>query len=339
MSFRAVTWAFDVVRGLGATEKLVLLALAEFANDADETWRSMDEIASRAECSVRSVKTHLASLEAAGLIVRTARYAWCDSDEDPCVSRPAHKHRVGTLYRLNVGAQIAAPKAPSSIGANSAPVANVLESCGKVHRCKNCTCGEEMTSEGSIGANLRSPQVQDCVPHMIIEPPYKPPYLTSPENAVAAGLSRSGQVGLTDDDRSVLAACLPDALQVLDASGAVEVAASLRGRLAAGWRPFEIRQLLDSPLPPKVFRLSALVLRRLEDNVAVGAAPAVLRGLREAEREQRRLGLLREPGSGDDVFTPEEAAFLDDLGRREPGLSQRRRIERLQLWRDARSAS
>lgn len=146
-------------------------------------------------------------------------------------------------------------------------------------------------------------------------------------------------MGLTDDDRSVLASCLPDALQALDASGAVEVAASLRGRLAAGWRPFEIRQLLDSPLPPKVFRLSALVLRRLEDNVAVDAAPAALRSLREAERERVRRGLTEDEGAKEPVFSPEELAFLEDLAYREPSLSQRRRIERLQLWRDARSAS
>ena len=58
MSFRAVAWAFDRIKGLGQGEKLVLLALAEFANDEDETWRSREEIAKRAECSLRSVASH-----------------------------------------------------------------------------------------------------------------------------------------------------------------------------------------------------------------------------------------------------------------------------------------
>lgn len=123
MSFRAVSWAFDQVRGIGANEKLVLVALAEFANDNDETWRAREEIAVRAECALRTVDTHLKNLEQRGLLVRTPRYAWCDSDSDACASRGAHKHRTGTLYRLNVGAQPSALPAQVSTHAKLATVA------------------------------------------------------------------------------------------------------------------------------------------------------------------------------------------------------------------------
>ena len=47
MSFRAVAWALDQINGVGPTVKLVLIALAEFANDDDITWRSRNEIAAR----------------------------------------------------------------------------------------------------------------------------------------------------------------------------------------------------------------------------------------------------------------------------------------------------
>ncbi|MEW6890065.1 helix-turn-helix domain-containing protein [Trueperella pyogenes] len=91
--------------GIGANAKLVLLALCEFANDDNETWRSQGEIAKRAECEERTVRTHLKSLEGWGLISRRPRYRWCDSEEPACAARPSHKHRSGTMYvvHLEVG--------------------------------------------------------------------------------------------------------------------------------------------------------------------------------------------------------------------------------------------
>ena len=75
MSFRAVAWAFDRVRGLSATEKLVLLALAEFANDDDETWRSRESLAARAECSLSSVERAVRTLRTHGVLEVAGRYA------------------------------------------------------------------------------------------------------------------------------------------------------------------------------------------------------------------------------------------------------------------------
>ena len=84
MSIRAFTWAFDEVTGVNRGEKLVLLALAEFVNDDDITWRARHEIARRALCSDRSLTDYLTSLEAKGFIEREARYRWCDSGEGEC---------------------------------------------------------------------------------------------------------------------------------------------------------------------------------------------------------------------------------------------------------------
>lgn len=102
MSWRASAWALDEVLGIGANAKLVLLALCEFANDDNETWRSQSEIAKRAECEERTVRTHLKSLEEWGLISRRPRYRWCDSDDPACAMRPPHKHRSGTTYVVHM---------------------------------------------------------------------------------------------------------------------------------------------------------------------------------------------------------------------------------------------
>lgn len=37
MSFRAVTWAMDEIKGLGVQTKFILVALAEYAGEHDTT--------------------------------------------------------------------------------------------------------------------------------------------------------------------------------------------------------------------------------------------------------------------------------------------------------------
>lgn len=70
MSIWAVNWVFqlDVPN---QTHKLVLLSLANFADDEDEAWPHVETLAKMASVSVRSVFRALAALEAAGLISRT----------------------------------------------------------------------------------------------------------------------------------------------------------------------------------------------------------------------------------------------------------------------------
>lgn len=330
MSFRAVTWAFDVVRGLGASEKLVLLALAEFANDEDETWRSREEIAVRAECSVRTVDAHLKRLEGAGLIERLPRYAWCSSDKPECANRGAHKHRSGTLYRVNVGAVPRAGKVTPSTVAKVATVEETLELSQKSHTCKSCNCGE---GEGPTVASLRSPQSQELRTHMIIEPPIEPPYLTEPEPVAnlrvvenSHGQVRSGALTrskagneLSQAEAAILASCVPSSMQAMDTTSAREVADLLRERLEVGWKPFEIRQILDAPLPSDVGHLGSLVAYRIRENICLTGAPARLRAQAEQahrQAEEERLAAYSEPFEID----PQMLEFYADLERSEPGL-------------------
>lgn len=161
MSFRAVAWAFDRIRGLGQGEKLVLLALAEFANDEDETWRSREEIAKRAECSLRSVASHLKTLDECGLISRVPRYSWCGDQSGACADKSAHKHRAGTTYRLHLEVEGNFAESAESTDANLAHVDFSAECSGCGHTCKSCTCGDD---RGSTDANPGSPQMQQVAP-------------------------------------------------------------------------------------------------------------------------------------------------------------------------------
>ena len=69
MSLRATLWALDDVRTGDPITKLVLLALADEADDdGGSCYPSLRRIAYRAECSVATARRHVAKLESAGLI-------------------------------------------------------------------------------------------------------------------------------------------------------------------------------------------------------------------------------------------------------------------------------
>lgn len=68
MSIRIMTWVWDHSRSAGP-ERLVLLALADNANDEGECWPSIATIAAKTLISERSVQRHLRSLELRGVVV------------------------------------------------------------------------------------------------------------------------------------------------------------------------------------------------------------------------------------------------------------------------------
>jgi hypothetical protein len=72
MSVKALTWAFDQVTEL-PVDKLVLLALADYANDAHECWPSRRVLASRAMCSTDTVDRVLKRLQVLGCIKKELR--------------------------------------------------------------------------------------------------------------------------------------------------------------------------------------------------------------------------------------------------------------------------
>lgn len=301
MSFRAVAWAFDRIKGLGQGEKLVLLALAEFANDEDETWRSREEIAKRAECSLRSVASHLKTLDECGLVSRVPRYSWCGDRSGACADKPAHKHRSGTTYRLHLEVE---GDFAESTDANLARVDFSAECSGCGHTCKSCTCGDDKTS---THAKSGSPHMQRVAPICTYNPQLNhqtKPTRVREEAPVAQEDESFGPVGSGVDaeidslpleaDAELIAQCLPPFMRAMDADGAVAVTRALRDCLDAGWQPGQIRAVMDQALPVKVGRLSHLVSYRLRENVLKGEPPvrsadedAGVR--REREREALRL--------------------------------------------------
>lgn len=91
MSTRASNWVWEL-EDLGPSEMLVLLALADQANDAGVAWPAQGSLARRARQTDRNVRRMLVKLERMGLL---------------SVERRSSSHgRKSNRYRLHVGARI-----------------------------------------------------------------------------------------------------------------------------------------------------------------------------------------------------------------------------------------
>lgn len=93
------------------------------------------------------------------------------------------------------------------------------------------------------------------------------------EQASDASVCGSGPEIASDRLSRLLGECLPESMRVMDAAGARAVGALLEARLAAGWRPDQIRAAMGGRLPEDVGRMSALVAARLRINVDPALAP------------------------------------------------------------------
>lgn len=318
MSIYGVAWALDRVRGISVGAKIVLISLAEFANEQDVTWVSRERLISRVECSTRALSGYFKELEACGALTREARYEWCTSES--CSRTGEHKHRRGTVYRIHPELRIDMREATS---ADSASVTESLESQRKSHSGSICS------SEDTVANSRRSQAQTSATITYRKEPSIEPPNLTPlppvVEGSVGLGNGYADQVAVegeaaspvatsappegrrcsqestrgtkgsesdqgtessSEADLAILAACLPESMRLLDARGLGLVVGLLRERLDAGWTPGEIKRLLDSPLPDRVARMSGLVASRLRRLVAVGDSPRAQAAAASRERER-----------------------------------------------------
>lgn len=322
MSIYGVAWALDRVRGISVGAKIVLISLAEFANEQDVTWVSRERLISRVECSTRALSGYFKELEACGALTREARYEWCTSES--CSRTGEHKHRRGTVYRIHPELRIDMREATS---ADSASVTESLESQRKSHSGSICA------SEDTVANSRRSQAQTSATITYRKEPSIEPPNLTPPppvvEGSVGLGTGFADRVAVegesaspvatsaprggrrdpqkrpggakvpaaipgagrgaesaSEADLAVLAACVPESMRLLDARGLGLVVGLLRERLDAGWTPGEIQRLLDSPLPDRVARMSGLVASRLRRLVAVGESPRAQAAAAARERER-----------------------------------------------------
>ena len=115
MSVKAMTWVWGLEE-LPQKETLVLLALADQANDEGLCWPRLDTLAPKSRMSVRSVKRAVAFLRRAGLVETTIR--------------SSQEGRRGNVYRLMVGAEYCASDlqranlAPCGEPVDNSPVEN-----------------------------------------------------------------------------------------------------------------------------------------------------------------------------------------------------------------------
>src|SRR5690606_24694259 len=156
MSVQAIAWAFEqYVPQPGA--KLVLLALANFANEHGVCWPSQETISELTSQGVRTVRRHLATLEEMGMIARQARIR-----EDGTYASDAYHLLMGD-HGPNL------PKAKSAAGQNG----------------KRRTARSSPAAKSAAGRNGRRPKTTE--PAANLAAPTPPTEEFEPSNEPGSG--------------------------------------------------------------------------------------------------------------------------------------------------------
>ena len=313
-----MTWAWGLT-DLDQSQTLVLLALADAANDEGVCWPSQAEIGRKARLKDRAVRNQIRSLEAAGLL---------------SVSRRATPQgRKTNVYRLNIGCDFSlqskqpARNAGWVEGSEPQPVDNQAFRCNQSNR-------HEMPVGYPTGTVV--PVATGTV--MPVASIYQTPNIQTPNPTQPSPtfnpVPGSGQVGsgrgfeatsrsdretqapssaTSEDAGALIGACLPEWMQAMDRTGARQVAAMLAERIAAGWTPAQIRGLMGEKPANGVRRMSSLVAYRLDENVDVADAPqartAAARQAQEAAIDAARQAQAAAIDAATEAAkTPEERA-------------------------------
>ena len=313
-----MTWAWGLT-DLDQSQTLVLLALADAANDEGVCWPSQAEIGRKARLKDRAVRNQIRSLEAAGLL---------------SVSRRATPQgRKTNVYRLNIGCDFSlqskqpARNAGWVEGSEPQPVDNQAFRCNQSNR-------HEMPVGYPTGTVV--PVATGTV--MPVASIYQTPNIQTPNPTQPSPtfnpVPGSGQVGsgrgfeatsrahhdkqapssaTSEDAGALIGACLPEWMQAMDRPGTRQVAAMLAERIAAGWTPAQIRSLMGEKPANGVRRMSSLVAYRLDENVGIADAPqartAAARQAQEAAIDAARQAQEAAIDAAIDAAkTPEERA-------------------------------
>ena len=318
MSILAMTWAWGLME-LDQSQTLVLLALADAANDEGVCWPSQAEIGRKARLKDRAVRNQIRSLEAAGLLSvsrratpqgrktnvyrlnigcdfslqskQPARNAgWVEGSEPEPVDNPTFRCNQSNRHEMPVGYPTGTvmPVATGTV----MPVASIYQTPNI--QTPNLTppppavegsvrlgngCADRVAVEGEPASTVATP-----VPPEGHRDPQGP--RRSPKKPAPGAEGDRGAESASEADLAILAACVPEPMRVMDARGLGLVVGLLRERLDAGWTPGEIKRLLDSPLPDRVARMSGLVASRLRRLVAVGESPRAQAAAATRERER-----------------------------------------------------
>ena len=350
MSILAMTWAWGLM-DLDQSQTLVLLALADAANDDGVCWPSQAELGRKARLKDRAVRNQIRSLEAMGLVSVS--------------SRSTSQGRKTNVYRLNVGCDFSlqskqpARNAGWVEGSDSQPVDNPTFRCNQSNR-HEMPVGDPTGTVMPVATlyqttNIQTPNLTPPPPvvegsvglgtgfadQVAVEGESVSPVATSappegrrgpqkpggtPKRLASAPEGDRGAESASEADLAIFVACVPESMRVMDARGLGLVVGLLRERLDAGWAPGEIKRLLDSPLPDRVARMSGLVASRLRRLVAVGESPRAQAAAAMRERER----LARERAAVVDAREAQAAPSLmhvrihDLVTRLAPGLSPAR---------------
>ena len=329
MSVRASTWAWSLEEVMGS-EALVLLALADQANDEGLCWPSQEKLAPKARQSVSTLRRSLRSLEKMGLLTT--------------ITRSSTRGRRSNLYLLHIGAKpdlsMKSAKAVN-LGEGAAQACQMLEDASSAVFVANKATGQfDRLPQSVIGDRLQ-PVTGDRL--LYTEPPDRttkpnPTLPTAPARSQAANAKvgsggktstqgtegtrnapvegpgvpvgevkprpgsrvqaapvrgrKTAEVGLSEQERALVGACLPVWMSALDKRGAHKVAQALKVRVDAGWQPSQIRGLLDGNPPSQIIHMASLVLNRLERNVDIDCAPARLSVEAKKRASERRKQII-----------------------------------------------
>lgn len=329
MSVRASTWAWSLEEVMGS-EAMVLLALADQANDEGLCWPSQEKLAPKARQSVSTLRRSLRSLEKMGLLTT--------------ITRSSTRGRRSNLYLLHIGAKpdlsMKSAKAVN-LGEGAAQACQMLEDASSAVFVANKATGQfDRLPQSVIGDRLQ-PVTGDRL--LYTEPPDRttkpnPTLPTAPARSQAANAKvgsggktstqgtegtrnapvegpgvpvgevkprpgsrvqaapvrgrKTAEVGLSEQERALVGACLPVWMSALDKRGAHKVAQALKVRVDAGWQPSQIRGLLDGNPPSQIIHMASLVLNRLERNVDIDCAPARLSVEAKKRASERRKQII-----------------------------------------------
>ena len=116
MSVQAITWALDYAAG-SVTEKVLLLVLANYANEFGVSWPSQKTLADQTALGERTVRRVLADMERRGVIRRIVRRRGNGSRQSDMILLAAFEGRKpappGMLDDGPDGAEIDAPDQPA----------------------------------------------------------------------------------------------------------------------------------------------------------------------------------------------------------------------------------
>lgn len=312
------------------SEALVLLALADQANDEGFCWPSQEKLAPKARQSVSTLRRSLRSLEKMGLLTT--------------ITRSSTRGRRSNLYLLHIGAKpdlsMKSAKAVS-LGEDAAQACQMLEEAsdavfvankpiGQIDRLPQPVTYDRLQSVTSDRLLYKEPPLGTTRPY--------PTLPTAPAPDKAAGMKvgsggktstqgtegtrnvpvegpgvpvgevkprpgsrvqaapvkgrKTAEAGLSEQERALVGACLPAWMASLDKRGAHKVAQALKARVDAGWQPSQIRGLLDGNPPPQIIHMASLVLNRLERNVDIDCAPARLNAEAKKRASERRKQII-----------------------------------------------